>query len=126
MPMTNNLGSDMLPDSELMGSLDLGGLDANFSWEMIGLGLEEPMPLQEASDELYGTMQPYLNLSNLAQDRHLLRQNTSIPTDASQIPLSFLSKSTSRQTTPYMLTLYYVVTRSGHYRQIHASSRHFL
>ena len=64
MPMTNSLGPDILPDSELMGNLDLGGLDANFSWEMIGLGLEEPMPLQEASDELYGTVQPCLIVSN--------------------------------------------------------------
>ena len=29
-------------------------LDDNFSWEMIGLGLEEPLPQQEAIDELYG------------------------------------------------------------------------
>lgn len=29
-------------------------LDDNFSWEMIGLGLEEPLPQQEAVDELYG------------------------------------------------------------------------
>lgn len=36
----------ILPDFNL-------SLDANFSWEMIGLGLEEPMPMQEAIDELY-------------------------------------------------------------------------
>lgn len=29
------------------------GFDDSFSWEMIGLGLEEPMPTQEAVDELY-------------------------------------------------------------------------
>ena len=27
--------------------------DENLSWEMIGLGLEEPLPPQEAIDELY-------------------------------------------------------------------------
>lgn len=27
-------------------------IDDSFSWEMIGLGLEEPMPMQEAVDEL--------------------------------------------------------------------------
>lgn len=32
-------------------------LDDNFSWEMIGLGLEEPLPQQEAIDELYGLIQ---------------------------------------------------------------------
>jgi hypothetical protein len=30
------------------------GLDDNtFTWEMIGLGLEEPLPPQETIDELY-------------------------------------------------------------------------
>ncbi|KAG8533234.1 uncharacterized protein KY384_002017 [Bacidia gigantensis] len=42
--MTN--GSDFMPDMSF-------GLDDNFSWEMIGLGLEEPLPMQEAIDELY-------------------------------------------------------------------------
>ena len=57
-PMAGNLAPDMYsnpgmsPDPQLMGNLDLG-LDANYSWEMIGLGLEEPMPMQEAIDELY-------------------------------------------------------------------------
>ncbi|KAL6717872.1 hypothetical protein ACLMJK_003957 [Lecanora helva] len=51
MPMMGNMAPDMMPDSEMMRNLDLG-LDASFSWEMIGLGLEEPMPMQEAIDEL--------------------------------------------------------------------------
>ena len=38
--------SDFAPDMSF-------GLDDNFSWEMIGLGLEEPLPMQEAIDELY-------------------------------------------------------------------------
>ena len=38
--------SDFAPDMSF-------GLDDNFSWEMVGLGLEEPMPMQEAIDELY-------------------------------------------------------------------------
>jgi hypothetical protein len=29
------------------------GLDADFSWEMISLGLEEPLPTQDVMDELY-------------------------------------------------------------------------
>lgn len=34
------------------------GLDDNtFTWEMIGLGLEEPLPPQETIDELYVSMQ---------------------------------------------------------------------
>lgn len=60
MPMTDNMAPDMNLDPQMMSNLDLG-LDSNFSWEMIGLGLEEPMPLQEAMDELYSTI-PYLLL----------------------------------------------------------------
>ena len=39
-------------------------LDDNFSWEMIGLGLEEPMPEQEAIDELYAHLHPVLLLAH--------------------------------------------------------------
>ena len=46
------LPPEMVPDPQIMPNFDLS-LDANFSWEMIGLGLEEPMPMQEAIDELY-------------------------------------------------------------------------
>ncbi|KAK1757602.1 transcriptional activator protein acu-15 [Echria macrotheca] len=33
--------------------MDLGNVDGNFTWEMIGLGLEEPLPPQETIDELH-------------------------------------------------------------------------
>ncbi|OTB03071.1 hypothetical protein M426DRAFT_187096 [Hypoxylon sp. CI-4A] len=33
--------------------MNLGGMDNNFTWEMIGLGLEEPLPPQETIDELH-------------------------------------------------------------------------
>ena len=52
MSGNGTMAPDVLPDSQMMNNLDLG-LDSTFSWEMIGLGLEEPMPLQEAIDELY-------------------------------------------------------------------------
>lgn len=33
--------------------MGMGGVDSNnFTWEMIGLGLEEPLPTQESIDEL--------------------------------------------------------------------------
>ncbi|KAI1647800.1 fungal-specific transcription factor domain-containing protein [Daldinia loculata] len=35
------------------GNLNLGGMDSSFTWEMIGLGLEEPLPPQETIDELH-------------------------------------------------------------------------
>lgn len=50
--MMDGMASNTMPDPQMMENLDLG-LDATFSWEMIGLGLEEPMPMQEAIDELY-------------------------------------------------------------------------
>ncbi len=49
----DSMATNRMPDPPMMDNLDLG-LDTNFSWEMIGLGLEEPMPTQEAVDELYG------------------------------------------------------------------------
>ena len=33
-------------------SMGLNSMDGNFTWEMIGLGLEEPLPPQETIDEL--------------------------------------------------------------------------
>ena len=64
MPMAGNLAPDMNPDPQMMNNLDLG-LDTSFSWEMIGLGLEEPMPMQEAVDELYGILQTSLSVANI-------------------------------------------------------------
>lgn len=40
----NNLNGGM--------GMGMGGVDNNFTWEMIGLGLEEPLPSQETIDEL--------------------------------------------------------------------------
>lgn len=39
------------------GDMDMGIPidDSNFTWEMIGLGLEEPLPPQDTIDELYAT-----------------------------------------------------------------------
>lgn len=34
-------------------NMDMGIDDNTFTWEMIGLGLEEPLPPQETIDELY-------------------------------------------------------------------------
>jgi len=39
------------PSANMIPDIDLA-IDENFSWEMIGLGLEEPLPTQEAVDEL--------------------------------------------------------------------------
>jgi len=33
-------------------NINLGNGDSNFTWEMIGLGLEEPLPPQDTIDEL--------------------------------------------------------------------------
>ena len=36
-------------------NMGMGLDDSTFTWEMIGLGLEEPLPPQETIDELYVT-----------------------------------------------------------------------
>lgn len=51
LPITS-MAPGMMPDPEMMPNMGLN-LDDSFSWEMISLGLEEPMPMQEAIDELY-------------------------------------------------------------------------
>jgi hypothetical protein len=36
-------------------TMNMNNVDSNFTWEMIGLGLEEPLPPQETIDELYAS-----------------------------------------------------------------------
>lgn len=33
-------------------AMNMNGMNSNFTWEMIGLGLEEPLPPQDTIDEL--------------------------------------------------------------------------
>lgn len=49
-PQTGTLDDFNFNASLGMGMNDVGG---NFTWEMIGLGLEEPLPPQETIDELH-------------------------------------------------------------------------
>ncbi len=62
LPVTN-MAPIMMPDPEYVPQIDLN-LDQSFSWEMIGLGLEEPMPTQEAIDELYDLRPPVSEYAN--------------------------------------------------------------
>jgi hypothetical protein len=41
-----------MPANMSMGMDNISALPNNFTWEMIGLGLEEPLPPQETIDEL--------------------------------------------------------------------------
>ena len=52
-PMDGLLNTNNYEDSapNIIPDIDLA-IDENFSWEMIGLGLEEPLPCPEAVDEL--------------------------------------------------------------------------
>jgi hypothetical protein len=49
-PQTAALDDFNFNSNMTMGMNNVGG---NFTWEMIGLGLEEPLPPQETIDELY-------------------------------------------------------------------------
>jgi hypothetical protein len=47
------------------------GIDDNtFTWEMIGLGLEEPLPPQETIDELYVTSLAVIKIGAYCISRH--------------------------------------------------------
>lgn len=62
-----NMDPEMMPDQDFVPQIDLN-LDQSFSWEMIGLGLEEPMPTQEAVDELYDLHPPVLDHTNKTKE----------------------------------------------------------
>ncbi len=66
LPITN-MALEMMPDPEFIPQMDLN-LDHSFSWEMIALGLEEPMPTQEAVDELYDLRPPIPKYANKVKE----------------------------------------------------------
>jgi hypothetical protein len=83
-PPLNDLGfgADM--------SMGMGLDDNTFTWEMIGLGLEEPLPPQETIDELYVMITFYPLEQKLIlhfQTPNLLRQDPSINANDSQVPV---------------------------------------
>lgn len=61
-----------LGDMNFAGDMNMGmGIDDNtFTWEMIGLGLEEPLPPQETIDELYVTSLAVMNIGAYCMPRH--------------------------------------------------------
>ena len=87
-----NMAPMMMPDQEYVPQIDLN-LDHSFSWEMIGLGLEEPMPTQEAVDELYDFTLPHQGMLTEPKNRTLFRKNTSILTNDPQIPVPCFHES---------------------------------
>lgn len=63
------------------------GMDNSFTWEMIGLGLEEPLPPQETIDELYvgPRLRPLsvprrAHTSNFSQASNFFRQSAPFAT----------------------------------------------
>ncbi len=69
--------SDMVPEAVPMSIPDFDPsmnftLDSNFSWEMIGLGLEEPMPTQDAIDELYVILPAVAVITDTMKNIHIL------------------------------------------------------
>lgn len=56
-----NFNGDNSPQPQAAAdAFDFGSLPMqnNFAWEMIGLGLEEPLPPQESIDELLDSLSP--------------------------------------------------------------------
>ena len=121
--------SNMLP--EAMTTSDFApdmsfGLDDNFSWEMIGLGLEEPLPMQEAIDELYVQCLVRLTVTDTIQYQRILRKMSPLCTHASQIPVLFINEPRSASQTASMSSLRDVVFGGRHNREVHASPRYIL
>jgi hypothetical protein len=81
------------PDINMSMGLD----DTPFTWEMIGLGLEEPLPPRETIDELYvvGLIHSPDNTLTCKQTSNILRKNTSISADDTQVSLSRSNESVS-------------------------------
>lgn len=52
MPQMYSTSGASPQDPIIPDSLNMG-LDEDFSWEMIGLGLDEPLPQQDIIDELF-------------------------------------------------------------------------
>lgn len=51
-------------------NMGMGLDDSTFTWEMIGLGLEEPLPPQDTIDELYVPLVRYLGIQAYFEHRH--------------------------------------------------------
>ena len=52
VPDISNAADMIDPSIDLAGQYGMGGIE-DFSWDMISLGLEEPLPSQDTMDELY-------------------------------------------------------------------------
>ena len=82
------------------------GIDDNtFTWEMIGLGLEEPLPTQDTIDELYASL--LVSLKNVRshealQTSDIFRQNPPVSSNDPQVPISCSNESVS-----YSIFFYY-------------------
>ena len=48
-----NILPNVFGNQQSSGYVNPGSAHNDFTWEMIGLGLEEPLPVQDAIDELY-------------------------------------------------------------------------
>lgn len=71
-------------------NMGMGIDDSTFTWEMIGLGLDEPLPPQDTIDELYvsnGLLRRRMLIS-LFQTSDIFRQDPSIITYDPQISIS--------------------------------------
>lgn len=76
--------------------MGMGLDDSNFTWDMIGLGLEEPLPQQETIDELYVKFLKVVHVGlTRIQTPDILRQDTSFCSNDTQISISRCNESVS-------------------------------
>jgi hypothetical protein len=63
-------------------AVPMGNVAGNFTWEMIGLGLEEPLPPQETIDELHQIYfeKVHPSIPMIHKYRYLAAMNLYVPT----------------------------------------------
>lgn len=92
-PQTQNVAAPPMDDFNFNSNIAMGmnNVGSNFTWEMIGLGLEEPLPPQETIDELSVLRTCCSNalvLTCMSQPSNLLRKDSPFSAYDSQVQIS--------------------------------------
>lgn len=126
LPLNNSFG-DSQQNIPPMHDPTLG-IGEEFSWEMIGLGLEEPLPNQDVIDDLYVQLEAplfniVLSLTRHHQPPNILREDPSICTDNTSPALPSGNESCSKYAASCLPALHHLVSCRIHNRQVYLSTK---
>ena len=110
-------------------NIDTTGNDAeDTSWEMIGLGLEEPLPPQEIQDDLYEQNLACSMVFSLTfrQISNIFRQDPSLNARHTQTTVHGRSEPGSSYAPAGLPAIYHVDPSRFHHRQVRGVTRTFL